>query len=111
MEERLVAGIMLPLMPTTRPNIVLAEIKITVSFIAVCTEKSPVSCLYLCIRHRQGSLSPPTQDPIPFSESVRDKIFRHHNRYKHEIYESPVQTAMKDTVRLDSGVCGFDIIS
>jgi hypothetical protein len=36
----------------------------TVSFIAVCTGKSQISCLYLCIRHPQGSLSPPPQDPI-----------------------------------------------
>ena len=36
-----------------------------------------------------------------FSETVRDKILDHNrpHRYKHEICVSPVQTAMKDTVR------------
>jgi hypothetical protein len=55
---------------------------IKVSFIAVCTGESPISCLYLCIRHPQGASSPPTQDlpRILFSEPVRDKILGDHNR-------------------------------
>ena len=60
--------------------------------------KSPISCLYL------SCVSVTLRDPChrlprtrsPFSELVRDKILRDHNRYKHENYESPVQTAMKE---------------